>query len=73
MGCLDPVAAAMAPLQLTRRRVWEGEKWDPSRIPTSSALYELGFAGTLQTTMRPSGSTAEEPDEGGEPMRLPLV
>ena len=71
MGRLDPVAAAMAPLQSTRRRVWGGEKWDPSRIPTSSALYELGFPGTLQTTMRPSGSTAEEPDEGGEPMRLP--
>ena len=67
MGRLDPVAAAMAPLQPTRRRVWGGEKWDPSRIPTISALYELGFSGTLQTTMRPSGSTAEEPDEGGCP------
>ena len=73
MGRLNPVAAAMAPLQSTCRRVWGGEKWDPSRIPISSALYELGFPGTLQTTMRPSGSTAEEPDEGGEPMRLPSV
>ena len=69
MGRLDPVAVAMAPLQLTRRRVLGGERW----VPTSSALYELRFPVTLQTTMRPSGSTAEEPDEAGGLMRLPSV
>ena len=39
----------------------------------TSALYELGGPGTRQTTMRPSGRTAQAPEAGGEPIRLPSV
>ena len=39
----------------------------------TSALYELGGQGTRQTTMRPSGRTAQAPEAGGEPIRLPSV
>ena len=37
------------------------------------ALYELGGPGTQQTTMRPSGRTAQAPEAGGELIRLPSV
>ena len=39
----------------------------------TSALYELGGPGTRQTTMRPSGRTAQAPEAGWEPIRLPSV
>ena len=39
----------------------------------TSALYELGGPGTQQTKMRPSGRTAQAPEAGGEPIRLPSV
>ena len=40
------------------------EKWEPSRMPTNSALQELWFPGTRLTTIRPSGKTAEALEEG---------
>ena len=39
----------------------------------TSALYELGGPGTRQTAMQPSGRTAQPPEAGGEPIRLPSV
>ena len=39
----------------------------------TSALYELGGPGTRQTRMQPSGRTAQAPEAGGEPIRLPSV
>ena len=39
----------------------------------TSALYEFGGPGTRQTTMRPSGGTAQAPEASGEPTRLPSV
>ena len=39
----------------------------------TSALYEFGLPGTRHSTMRPSCSTAEAPEAGGKPRRLPSV
>ena len=64
---------AMAPLQSTRKRAWGGEKYEPRRMPITSALYELGLPGMRHRTMRPSGRTAEAPEAGGDPKRLPSV
>ena len=72
-GRLHPVVEAMAPLQSTRKRAWGGEKVEPRRMPITSALYELGLPGMRHRTMRPSGSTAEAPEAGGDPKRLPSV
>ena len=54
IGLRVPVVEAIAPLQSTRSGVWGGEKWDPSRSPITSALYEFGLPGTRHITMRPS-------------------
>ena len=63
----------MAPLQSTFILVEGGENSDPRRMPLTSALYELGVPGNRQTTMRQSGRTAQAPEVGGEPIRLPSV
>ena len=64
---------AMAPLQSTRKRAWGGEKYDPRKMPITSAVYEFGLPGMRHRTMRPSDSTAEAPEAGGDPKRLPSV
>ena len=64
---------AIAPLQSTRKRALGGEKYEPRRMPITSALYGLGLPGMLHRTMRPSGSTAEAPEAAGDPKRLPWV
>ena len=68
-----PVAEAMAPLQSAFILVEGGENSDPRRMPMTSTLYELGGPGTRQTTMRPSGRTAQVPEAGGELIRLSSV